>query len=144
MIKNKGTIVTSAVMIFGMLSLIAMPNLAGIRQRSGVSADIRTAEQIGKAVRIWVTDVDAGKREIPTSPTLYSDIDGLTPDYIGAEWTAKTLKSGEGYYYVSSIEDGREQKITVAIAGSKEEAQKLSELDYGYDGKKAALAYIEQ
>ena len=59
--------------ILGIIALIAIPNLAGIRQRSQVSADKRTAEQIGKAVRIWATDTDANSsRKIPEAATLYT------------------------------------------------------------------------
>ena len=47
---NKGSIVLSGRMMMGVISLIAVPNLSGIRQRSQVSADKRTAEQIGSAI----------------------------------------------------------------------------------------------
>ena len=49
--------------ILGIIALIAVPNLTGIQQRSQVNADIRTAEQIGKAVRIWLTDTGSGAAE---------------------------------------------------------------------------------
>lgn len=42
--------------ILGIIALIAVPNLTGVQKRSQVNADIRTAEEIGKAVRIWLTD----------------------------------------------------------------------------------------
>ena len=42
--------------ILGIIALIAVPNLTGVQKRSQVNADIRTAEEIGKTVRIWLTD----------------------------------------------------------------------------------------
>ena len=42
--------------ILGIIAVIAVPNLTNIQKNSQVNADIRTAESIGKAVRIWLTD----------------------------------------------------------------------------------------
>ena len=42
--------------ILGIIAVIAVPNLTAVQKRSQVNADIRTAEQIGKAIRIWLTD----------------------------------------------------------------------------------------
>lgn len=42
--------------ILGIIALIAVPSLTGVQKRSQVNADVRTAEQIGKAVRVWLTD----------------------------------------------------------------------------------------
>ena len=127
--------------ILGIIALIAVPNLAGIRQRSQVSADKRTAEQIGKAVRIWATDVDAGaKRAIPVDEVAYDNawrtdsvgaiqatetttegtqLVGLCDTYISKGYTAKSLAEGPGLFYVSSVGTGdnnAEQKILVGIA----------------------------
>ena len=49
--------------ILGIIALIAVPSLTGIQQRSQVNADIRTAEQIGKAVRIWLTDTGENQKD---------------------------------------------------------------------------------
>ena len=121
--------------ILGIIALIAIPNLAGIRQRSQVSADIRTAEQIGKAIRIWQTDTDAttdGKlRKIPaygdTTPIVhyayYNPADGETPGffefagvdyYVGIDYDAKSM-SENATYFISSIGTGINQKIIVGI-----------------------------
>ena len=117
--------------ILGIIALIAVPNLAGIRQRSQVSADKRTAEQIGKAVRIWATDIDAAgseARNIPTGVVRYDveKIDGntstelknLCPDYISSGYTAKSFANEAGTFYVSSFGAGTNnanQKIYVGI-----------------------------
>ena len=122
--------------ILGIIALIAVPNLAGIRQRSQVSADIRTAEQIGKSIRIWATDADAesiSPREIPTKETTppilyyaYSDIntgEGFVEFagvdyYVGVNYVANSLGTSTGTptYFVSSIGEGINQKIIVGIA----------------------------
>ncbi|MBQ7668011.1 MAG: prepilin-type N-terminal cleavage/methylation domain-containing protein [Clostridia bacterium] len=123
--------------ILGIIALIAVPNLAGIRQRSQVSADIRTAETIGKSIRIWQTDADAANdgllRRIP-----YNDGDNTTDDilyyayydstggffkfagidyYVGTGYVAKSM-SPEATYFISSIGQGvndSELKILVGI-----------------------------
>lgn len=58
--------------IMGIIAVIAIPNLTGIQQRSKVNADIRTAEQIGKAVKIWlVEDIPGVSRTLPATWTAY-------------------------------------------------------------------------
>jgi len=147
---NKGSIVLSGIMMMGVISLIAVPNLSGIRQRSQVSADKRIAEQIGKATRIWHTDVDrTGEREFPTVATKYEEIEDLTDTYISKGYTAKSFKYGNGYYYVKVFDDGDEKdynnKVRVAIASNEYSADLLSEnAKVDYDGRRAAWAYIEQ
>jgi len=143
--------------ILGIIALIAIPNLAGIRQRSQVSADKRTAEQIGKAVRIWATDVDAAgatPRTIPTSEAVYTSLDGLCPDYISDGYTAKSYKTGAGLFYVSSVGQGTNnanQKIVVGIAAAGDAATALtgdgtasSSVTVGYNGGEGGWAYQEQ
>jgi len=138
--------------ILGIIALIAIPNLAGIRQRSQVSADKRTAEQIGKAVRIWATDVDAGgTRTIPTAVTIYTDTTtfaNLCPDYISSGYTAKSLGSTAGSYFVSSVGDGvnnANQKIIVGIAAAAGDLATDAEgLAKVYNGGEAGWAFTEQ
>lgn len=144
--------------ILGIIALIAIPNLAGIRQRSQVSADKRTAEQIGKAVRIWATDVDAAgttPRVIPTSEVVYSTgLTGLCPDYISDGYTAKSYKTGAGLFYVSSVGQGTNnanQKIVVGIASDEDAATALTgdgtaatSVTLNYNGGDAGWAYQEQ
>jgi len=118
--------------ILGIIALIAIPNLAGIRQRSQVSADKRTAEQIGKAVRIWLTDVDAsatrvihaatgdsgkakvydeawtptitnGKVSFGAEDSTASTLKGLCDTYISKGYLAKSLTGGAGQFYVTSL-----------------------------------------
>ena len=148
--------------ILGIIALIAIPNLAGIRQRSQVSADKRTAEQIGKAVRIWATDTDAAEgRIIPANGTVlqYDELNadktnknflGLTPDYISVGYTAESHSSGAGLYYISSVGTGvnnADQKIAVGIGTAPEDFTSISiatKADVKYTGGAAGWAYLEQ
>jgi len=143
--------------ILGIIALIAVPNLAGIRQRSQVSADIRTAEQIGKSIRIWQTDADAdATRTIPgkgSTPEIlwYAYADEEAGEgfikfagidyYVGVDYVAESLStSAEGAtptYFISSIGEGTDQKIIVGIddlaADGKSPAGGIS-LTYTPDG----------
>ena len=100
--------------ILGIIALIAVPNLTGIQKRSQVNADIRTAEQIGKAVRIWLTDATITEqitRESLISGTNSKEYKGLTNigGYISDDYVAQALSGGK--YYVSLVGD----KIVVSI-----------------------------
>ena len=140
--------------ILGIIALIAVPNLAGIRQRAQVSADKRTAEQIGKAVRIWATDIDAAARTIPTAITEYDaggTLSGLCPAYISSGYKAKSYPGGEGVYYVSSYGSGvnnADQKIWVGIGLGGDAPAKPAAIGstttVTYDGSAAAWAYAEK
>ena len=129
--------------ILGIIALIAVPNLAGIRQRAQVSADKRTAEQIGKAVRIWETDI--GEGQLPTTPTKYYEISGVTPLYISSGYTAKSYEGGNGAYYVCAVGEGYNQKIAVGIGDSTScnLATPSSPVNITYGYGEAGWAYCE-
>ena len=135
--------------ILGIIALIAVPNLAGIRQRSQIAADIRTAEQIGKALRIWYTDEDANtKRELPSlnnTDTAINNIivrldaenieegkifDGFT-NYMSIPSAPKSWDATDtGAYYISttgvSTDNGVSQKIIVGISSHNATIQDLT------------------
>jgi len=143
--------------ILGIIALIAVPNLAGIRQRSQVSADKRTAEQIGKAVRIWATDIDAGVRPIPADTANLKAYDndtalpGLCETYISSGYTAKSLTAGPGNFYVTSTKaaddvNNATQKIIIGISKTGTDLGSLpaDADDVTYDGTEAGWAYLEK
>ena len=80
---KKGTIigiiiailVVGAIGFFGIVALIAMPNLTKVQDRTQVNADIRTAEQISRAITIW--SMEEANREIPTIPTKYDKLEKI-------------------------------------------------------------------
>ena len=152
--------------ILGIIALIAIPNLAGIRQRAQVSADIRTAEAIGKAVRIWATDEDAGDHLIPHKDsgsgktiveykTLGSTLTPkFCPDYISDGYIAKSYANKAGLYWVTSFvgtgTNNSAQKIYVGIDEKNGTAPKTltaptaAVAKANYKGGTAGWAYIEQ
>ena len=150
--SNKGFTLIELIIviaILGIIALIAIPNLAGIRQRSQIAADIRTAEQIGKAIRIWYTDTDANsKRVLPSlnnTDTAINNIivrldsvntaegkifEGFT-NYMSIPTAPKSWSATEtGAYYVSttgsSTDNGVSQKIVVGISSHDATIQDLT------------------
>lgn len=126
--------------ILGIIALIAVPNLTGIQQRSQVNADIRTAEQIGKAVRIYLTDTGAGTRDIGEEWIDYSTKTDLN-SYVSLSYAPKSVE-GEGKYWVKEFTpDGAaegEVRIAVAIGTAAPE----SNAPYTA-GAEAGIAYVE-
>ena len=60
--SNKGFTLVELIIVIAILAiimLIAIPNFSGIQQRMQVRADKSTAAQIGKAVRIWLTEYNS-------------------------------------------------------------------------------------
>jgi len=113
--------------------LLSAPKVNTVQSRSQVNADIRTGEQIGKAIRIWT--MDGNDRKVPILETKYYELEGIE-DYISPDYKPNSLKGAE--YYVSD-DDG---KITIAIA---KEAADVGELYINdiYDGTGAGWVYIE-
>jgi len=146
--------------ILGIIALIAIPNLAGIRQRSQVSADIRTAEQIGKAIRIWQTDTDAATTEGKQRVIPGYDADNDTDDilyyayeeggegfykfagvdyYVGVDYKAKSM-SPTATYFISSIGSGSNQKVIVGIAELNDDGKTPNGLTVGEDWVKSNIS----
>lgn len=122
-----------AIGYYGIIALIAVSNLTGIQDRSQVSADIRTAEQIGKSIVIW--SVDGINRKVPTTVTKYDELEGIE-EYIYSEAKVSSLKDAE-YYVVN--DNGT---IKVAIAKEASDVNKLN-VDDKYDGTDAGWAYVQ-
>ena len=137
---KKGTIigiiiailVVGAIGFFGIVALIAMPNLTKVQDRAQVNADIRTAEQISRAITIW--SMEEANREIPTTPTKYGELEKIevyTGDY-------KPMSLADAEYYIVS-DNGT---LKVAIAKEASDVNNLGASDV-YDGTGAGWAYVE-
>jgi len=140
--------------ILGIIALIAIPNLAGIRQRSQIAADKRTAEQIGKAIRIWYTDTDANKtRVLPSILNTETSKDNIIvrldkistsegkifegfTNYMSIPGAPKSWGatgndiSSVGAYYISTTgavdDNGVSQKIAVGISSNNADISDLT------------------
>jgi len=131
--------------ILGIIALIAVPSLTNVQKSSQVNADIRTAEQIGKAVRIWLTDAD-----INTANTREDAIDGkyvilssntLTDlsKYISTSYKPQALKSSDFYISLAAGD-----KIVVAINTAAYTAKPTALYSLNANEEAAAgVAYIE-
>ena len=123
--SNKGFTLIELIIviaILGIIALIAIPNLSGIRQRSQINADIRTAEQIGKAIRIWETDSAAtDTRTVPAlaagALTNYGALANIG-DYISDTYDAKSFGTTAGEYYVAADANNRIMVAIGAAAGT--------------------------
>lgn len=138
--------------ILGIIAVIAVPNLTGIQQRSQVNADIRTAEQIGKAVRIWITDSGAGNDNYKKIENKWIRIDDTTSlpgfsSYISTEYvpTSYTEGGNKGAYWVGATmnADKTESHVYVAI-DNETSCDKVSTSIAAYTaGTAGGLAYGE-
>ena len=108
--SNKGFTLVELIIVIAILAiimLIAIPNFSGIQQRMQVRADKATAAQIGKAVRVWMTDytTDPGLAKPDTwdeatntkYPTSASDKNGFYPENIGTLGSYVDTADAEGF-----------------------------------------------
>jgi hypothetical protein len=124
-----------ALTFWAIIGIVATPNLSEVQVEAQINADIRSAESIGRALRIWlVSDFDS---LIPSVPTEYNKVEGITEEYVSLTMKPMSLKNAE-YYVVN--DNGR---IKVAIAKEAEDVDELSD-DKSYDGRDAGWAYVEQ
>lgn len=126
--------------ILGIIAVIAVPNLTGIQQRSQVNADIRTAEQIGKAVRIYLTDTGAGTRSVGTTWKKYSEITGIN-SYIPTSYAPKSVTTNDGSYWVKEFtpSSAAEGETRIAVGIGKEAPSSNTPYTAGTSG----VAYVE-
>lgn len=104
------------------------------REKSMITADIKTAEQIGKIVKIAI-DNEKIENQISNEYKKCSDVDGLIDEYLMGEDNPLSLENGN--YYIKAEND----IVKVVIATSKDEANEVTEQ---YDGTKAGIAYISE
>jgi len=111
--------------ILGIIALIAVPNLTNIQKNSQVNADKRTAEQIGKAVRLWLTDASIQKTylreaEINKGYVKYKDLTDPDPEgeagptgygsiegYISLDYIPQSLAADDAEFFVQLDDDDR-------------------------------------
>ena len=128
--------------ILGIIALIAVPSLTGIQQRSQVNADIRTAEQIGKAVRIYLTDTASGDLTVAPDNTykLYNTFTNIE-NYISTGYKPKSWKgTGEAAYYVKVVDGAGEGDTRVIVAIGNDDSTGNTAYT---SGATAGVAYVE-
>ena len=151
--------------ILGIIALIAVPSLTGVQKRSQVNADIRTAEQIGKSVRVWLTDANINEARIReayikvteetgvSTPVAYKELSSLATvtgtdglgDYISLSYEPNVSNSDgtANAFYVGLVND----KVVVMIYTAEEtpylgDGVAIYELDDSDDIVKG-YAYVE-
>ena len=133
--------------ILGIIAVIAVPNLTSVQKNSQVNADIRTAEQIGKAVRIWLTDTnnvtEANAREDVISGKYVTLAEILTADsefddYISTTYTPNA-KTGLAYYVTMDAN----YKIHVIIDDAKPTSIPATKYEIVSGAVQDGLAYKE-
>jgi len=130
--------------ILGIIAVIAVPNLTNVQKSSQVSADIRTAEQIGKAVRIWLTDADINKANTreglltTANSALYSGLTDIS-SYISTGYTANALTGGK--FFVSLVNNKVVVSIDTAAPAKPTNASTVYKLSGNLPA--AGVAYIE-
>ena len=145
--------------ILGIIALIAVPSLTGVQKRSQVNADIRTAEQIGKAVRVWLTDGNINETRAREAyiEGQYLELSAMDTDTVTDADTQPNAKEGlEDYisltyepnladynFYVGMMNN----KVVVGIGSSAPLATAGSETtdiyEYADTMVVPAIAYVE-
>lgn len=151
-----------ALAMFGMFALIAIPNFGGMQGRMETRADLTTAAQVGKAVRVWYTEATIeGKYDYERFTESFVRIDELDgfESYADIYIEPSSYGYGEedGAYYATVTDEGPSGKIVVAIGPENLYSAKD---DYGiwdtfyddidenvevtYTGGGSGIAYVEQ
>ena len=84
--------------IMGIIAVVAVPNLTGIQTRSTLKADITTASQIGKAVRVALADEVTGLTTKLNTGSKLSDLSADISTYIGTSYKHKGAGSTADFY----------------------------------------------
>lgn len=120
--KNKGFSLIElliALSIVLILVAISIPKFNEVLQNSKVRTDIVTASKIGEAVRMW--KYDDGSRVLPSTPTKYSELEGLDK-YIGLTYKPNSYVNTPADYYVCYIGEAK-KKVLVGIASNSTDIQ---------------------
>lgn len=114
--------------------------------KASIPNDISNAKQVGKAIRIWLTDSNINelkvKEEIIKGKFVkLSDINNSLNEYIYTGYKPTSLS--DSYYYVILEDLGGTQKIKIVVAKSLEEANSLKNSNNQFDGINAGWIYSE-
>ena len=139
--------------ILGVIALIAVPNLTTVQKQSQINADKRTAEQIGRAVRIWLTDSEnmseINKRE--AQATLGGSLKSFASAPASGEAPTTFLSSYISTGYIPKAQTGMEyyikmtagNVIEVAIGAKDGSFNKSNNYALVNGAVQAGLAYQE-
>ena len=149
--SNKGFSLVELIIviaILGIIALIAVPNLTGIQQRSQVNADLRSAETIGKAVRIWLTDGAAtGRMDTVEGKWVRYDKLSEIEQYVSIDLLPKSYAAtaSDGGYWVAVVSDSSTYSYHVLVAIGEDSTMSLSKdtIEAYTKGGTAGVAYAE-
>ena len=163
-------IILGAILPLLLIFLIAIPNFSGIQNSMQIRADKSTAAQIGKATRIWYSEIlmdpelqaIANEEEVENNFVRldkielldnYISIDQEPNSYRTSKWG--TIENAAYYVQIINVDDSPNEKIIVAIGPenlSNDNDDMLDEIFFSvlneplkatYDGTSSGIAYIE-
>lgn len=123
-----------------MISVIAVPKFVEIQRFSSAKSDIRTAEQIGKAVRMWLEAADetTSKQRINELKEIkeYGTLTGID-EYIPIGYLPNALVDSKFYPDLNN-----EGKVIVKIAGDS--SKNTTDTYLSTNPGVAGIAYTEK
>lgn len=121
--NKKGFSLVEIIIVVAIMMIIvgiAVPQFSYIQRNARVKTDIRAAEQIGRAVRMWLTATDVGTSELRWNELkqkkVYSELPGID-DYIETTFEP-TVFVGAKFYV--SVNDEKKVEVRIAEESTKE------------------------
>lgn len=141
--KKNGFSLVELIIVIAVMMVIAssaVPQFAYIQRNAEVKVDIRTAESIGRAVRMWLDGTDPGTAKTRLNELnekkVYGELTGID-DFV--ETTHKPKVFSDANFY-PSLNSNNKIEVRIAQETTKETTDKYT-ITTCYE---AGIAYIEK